>query len=795
MSEGLVIQLEPLTALDEYINAVRPRNVQYSGELLGLSDTERLRLDIVKVMERVEEFMLSPDITHDSQLVLGRIQSGKTAHMLGVIAALVNSSANLVIVFSGVTGALSKQTEKRFNDDLGHLRSHPITVLTAPTIGQLDAKYANFRNPVEARVRYRENIKNDIIKEEDIPLPPLPVITVLQSAKRVEAAREIVERLYRDHEIADYLNVVIIDDEADQASQNAKASKGGKTAIFEEIEKIITCGAKNCLLSYTATPQAIMLAPKNGALRPRLMSVIGAGAQYFGVGDVLSAEYAPYLKDVPDDYEPEALRECLLEFFIVGLIKRTAPEAFYNSDDRFNEVAIPESLTVQMLVHPSSKTNEHKEKFDLISHMVAEFRSLLGAGADYPNPDFVNGELHESYRRVKKRLDPSESLLPTELPDKWIVDLAGSLSNRTQVLLINSKLDADNLPTDDQWEKSDQWILVGGDILGRGVTIPSLVTSFITRASKNPNFDTLHQQMRFCGYRKRYWKSTSIWLHSDLLDKYVASAQVDRVFMAAAQKWDSEGIDLIKHAPNVPHVQDGRVRMGPTKKGVMPPGIKVKKARETTFQTTRVTSPILCRQNSQNVSTFVEENSELFTTQDEGWIVGTSIPISSAIQLLQGFKVASPELEGLDDALFLFNSELGELGFGDSVHIVIRNIETMRTLAKGEIPTGLEWYRSISGGVPMGDPSNHFLEWERELKVLPVAARGWFVGQQIVPPLGETQRNMKNQLQTSAGNLPVIDIEVFRIVDNPKDKNLLGFAVTLLIHAAKDKSVKYWVMP
>ena len=55
----------------------------------------------------------------------------------------------------------------------------------------------------------------------------------------------------------------------------------------------------------------------------------------------------------------------------------------------------------------------------------------------------------------------------------------------------------------EQWnEGADAWVLIGGDILGRGLSIPHLVVTLFLRNPNEPLFDTSVQQMRFCGYRK-----------------------------------------------------------------------------------------------------------------------------------------------------------------------------------------------------------------------------------------------------------------------------------------------------
>ena len=63
---------------------------------------------------------------------MGRVQSGKTGHQLGMLAWAADK-CDVAVIFTGVTEALNGQTSYRISKDLGTLPSNPVATLNVPT--------------------------------------------------------------------------------------------------------------------------------------------------------------------------------------------------------------------------------------------------------------------------------------------------------------------------------------------------------------------------------------------------------------------------------------------------------------------------------------------------------------------------------------------------------------------------------------------------------------------------------------------------------------------------------------
>ena len=116
---------------------------------------------------------------------------------------------------------------------------------------------------------------------------------------------------------------------------------------------------------------------------------------------------------------------------------------------------------------------------------------------------------------------------------------------------------AGSLPTDSAgWEAHPIWIVIGGDILGRGLTIPQLVTTYFTRIAQAANEDTVAQQMRFCGYRGTYSHVVTVHAPPDIFASFDYLAQIERVLISSAQDWEEQDKNLLLEEPSLWYVRD-----------------------------------------------------------------------------------------------------------------------------------------------------------------------------------------------------------------------------------------------
>ena len=141
---------------------------------------------------------------------------------------------------------------------------------------------------------------------------------------------------------------------------------------------------------------------------------------------------------------------------------------------------------------------------------------------------FIDIFFKPAYVKVADRFSPiiKEFLANDEQKmDCWdyIIQLTHSVRD-LKVKLVNHK-ERKNLSsqeplvpiTPSQWQDAEAWVLIGGEILGRGLSIPHLAITLFLRNPNNPNFDTAVQQMRFCGYRKSYLPLLQVYAPVDII--------------------------------------------------------------------------------------------------------------------------------------------------------------------------------------------------------------------------------------------------------------------------------------
>jgi hypothetical protein len=226
---------------------------------LAISDSKKFEEGIYNLTSRLDDFLVSTQ-KEVAYLALGKVQSGKTAHMLGVIAWASDSQISLVTIFTGVTEALNAQTTKRLKKDLTLLGENYITTHEVPTSDE-STEYRDLYIEVSKWIRNR--LDNDLRQKI---VTPLPVLVTLKNPSRVKTLKSLISSLEKEH--GKQIISLLIDDEADQASQNAGAHKRKITATYKAIKELRELPNRNILISYTATPQAVLLTDRNGRLRP-----------------------------------------------------------------------------------------------------------------------------------------------------------------------------------------------------------------------------------------------------------------------------------------------------------------------------------------------------------------------------------------------------------------------------------------------------------------------------------------------------------------------------------------------
>lgn len=247
-------------------------------------------------------------------MVVGHVQSGKTANYTGLICKAADAGYRLIIVIAGIHNNLRNQTQARIDEgfigrDTGKSQEtkkggakHIIGV------GHFDPN----NTPVSLTNTLRDfNKATASTNTSEIDSYKVPVVLVIK--KQSNTLRNLLQWLKDnsargDREMIDQ-PMLLIDDEADNASINTKYNKEEVTTTNRLIRELLNTFHRSCYVGYTATPFAnIFIDPDQDDemlaedLFPKDFIIgLDAPSNYFGGKKV-------FVEGLPDDGEPTWLR-------------------------------------------------------------------------------------------------------------------------------------------------------------------------------------------------------------------------------------------------------------------------------------------------------------------------------------------------------------------------------------------------------------------------------------------------------------------------------------------------------
>lgn len=498
----------------------------YLQDVKNYPETVLNQLD--RLTDRTLDGLFNPDlngIISKYGLVVGQVQSGKTSNYTGLICKAADAGFKLIIVLAGVHNNLRSQTQLRLDEGfLGFDTQFQRAFNTGQhTIGVGIGKNALPANSVTSSA---DNGDFSATTTQTFNTNE-PIIGVVKKNSRV------LEKLFQwlssqadtngngDRRISNK-SLLLIDDEADNASININKDDDKSSKINEHIRNILRLFNKSGYVGYTATPFANIFIPlEDDQLFPRDFIInIQAPSNYIGPEKVfgirviedneISDAVLPIVNKIEDyqnfvpnghkrdsalpDNIPDSLKLAIKGFIITCAIRRVrGQETSHNS----------------MLIHVSRFTNWQAHIKELVENVFDFYRR----GIEMKIPSIIE-ELREVFevdtKTYKSYTSVSKQILNTDLRDidngvqihKWN-DVAVQLHDaaaRIQVKTINGG-SADILNYYDH-RNGLSVIAIGGNKLSRGLTLEGLSISYYLRASRM--YDTLMQMGRWFGYRPGY---------------------------------------------------------------------------------------------------------------------------------------------------------------------------------------------------------------------------------------------------------------------------------------------------
>ena len=506
-----------------YFNPPAPQQgdswwARYKAQLTGLTDTARasVEADSRYILQRgilaadpakPEEWSLSRSRTG---LVMGSVQSGKTASMLGVSALAIDHGLDIIVVLAGTRLSLWRQTYERLLQqlDTGEENAQKIKrrlLCPSPGIALSEQTYpltTTYRLP-PAQVRQRLSQGKPLII---VAMKQTDHLHALAASLRVNVFSAVKELDRTAH-------MLVLDDEADDGSILDAIVESSQDPIYGRLKQIPRAIANlwdppqgspenlfSTYIAYTATPQANLLQEDHNPLAPRdfmisLRTPLDVGhpvdtvdpgnlkaprsstypepfgiRSYYTGGEVFYRRAKAAGLCVPTTHsEHQDLADAVRAFLVAGAIRlhrsgKLGPASaitarFDTEDEALASTAPPHS----MLYHPSAAIQDHFRGAEDVLLWAgiqdrAAARDLLNAG-DARLPETLVNDLQadpapwvqwlDKYVASAGAIDDEfNSLPPKAFPDWRTVEtlLIDEVIPGTRVAVVNSDPNADDRP-------------------------------------------------------------------------------------------------------------------------------------------------------------------------------------------------------------------------------------------------------------------------------------------------------------------------------------------------------------
>jgi len=448
----------------------------------------------------------------ETGLVVGYVQSGKTMSFEAVATLARDNGFQMVIVVAGISNPLFEQSTRRLTRDLQ---------LDDP---RRERRWIHFGNPGDNDATLQP-IRDVLDEWRDPRTPPEYKRTILITVLKYHRRLHNLTALLRSLDLRG-APVLIIDDEADQASLNTEAAQGQESTNYRRLMEMRQVIPNHTYLQYTATPQAPLLISIIDSLSPNFVQVLDPGNEYVGGEDFFGDGNLPLVRlippgDVPTNANPLTdPPDSLLEALRVFMVGVTA--GIRQSRNRGNR---------SMLVHPSHRTAPHETFYGWVRDIFDAWRSIL----NLPDNDPDRQELVEDFRVAHDDLLGTGAELPPF--DELAPHLRHAFLN-TRVLEVNAR---EGRTPEVDWRSMYGWILVGGQAMDRGFTVEGLTVTYMPRGIGVGNADTIQQRARFFGYKRSYLGYCRVYLEQGTLSAFQNYVQHERDMRSQLQQIQQTG--------------------------------------------------------------------------------------------------------------------------------------------------------------------------------------------------------------------------------------------------------------
>ena len=499
--------------------------------------------------DRILDKLFNPQrddvIINKKGLVVGQVQSGKTANYTGLICKAADAGFNLIIILAGIHNNLRSQTQTRIDEgflgfDTQNTRAYDMNRTIRIGVGLIpgfDNAIANSYTTSTERGDFTKQAANTAGFNFN---NPQPIILVIK--KNVSVLKRLYSWLKSQstHDIIANKSLLLIDDEADNASINTSRDGDDPTAINKNICKIIKLFNRSAYVGYTATPFANIFIPldKDDLFPKDFIINLPAPDNYIGPEKVFGTSANP---DGNEDLLPIVFPVTDSDTFVPAGHKRDDPKPTIDDIPESLKTAIKcfiitcsiriargqENKHNSMLIHVSRFQAWQNHLKIIIDRLFKYYKSEIEANDPTIMEEFrqifeEDTPTYRSYCSITREIMNSPVLSRVDNRMRlhtWdeIKPLLYRAVQKIEVKSINGT-SGDSLTYYENEKNGISVIAIGGDKLSRGLTLEGLSVSYFLRASKM--YDTLMQMGRWFGYRPGYVDLCRLFTSNELNEWY-----------------------------------------------------------------------------------------------------------------------------------------------------------------------------------------------------------------------------------------------------------------------------------
>jgi hypothetical protein len=487
-------------------------------------------------------------------MVVGHVQSGKTANYVGLINKATDAGYKVIIIIAGTISSLRRQTQERI--DSGYIGRNSSAFIRENENRIIGVGRYKVKTDIYSLTSsyYKSGDEGDfsqhVANRLNIPIGNNPVVFVIKKNKSILEnlidwlSKDVNAKTVEDSPKLFNVPVLVIDDEADSASVNATKSIEEIKTINRLIRTLLNLFNQNTFIGYTATPYAnLFISQKHNEtlktivknkeykigedLFPKDFIInIKAPTNYIGAAKVFGYENPipeltkepldifreindydpPFFKTInktnKDDlpqYLPQSLERALKSFILTCAIRRVR-----GHENRHNSMLVHVALLVKWIDRVAYLVNDKTKEYK--NAIQSEDETLLKELKEMYQTDFLSttknvlGNLDYKDIRIKEHAweEVKKELKSAALK----IDVRAVHGTRS-----TTNLEYHNIEEIDygRYEKEGiglSVIAVGGSRLSRGITLEGLSVSYYIRTTRM--YDSLMQMGRWFGYRPGY---------------------------------------------------------------------------------------------------------------------------------------------------------------------------------------------------------------------------------------------------------------------------------------------------